>query len=185
MTTLKKTTILIISLLAIGAIERTARAEEVVERKLGVGYKVGNGIGFAGGDLIYRAFPHVGFDLQINYFGAKDSLANGSPVTYSGVGLAPAVHAQLRPIGHTPYLAVGAIYARLAAHHEGDTITGTGAGFFVNAGYEWRFASGVGVLLGAGVGDLVSMHFAGPSASADMNPNDVYFNIEGGVRYFF
>lgn len=162
-----------------------ARADEVVERKVGVGYKVGNGIGFAGGDLIYRAFPHVSVDLQVGYYGSKDTLTDGSAVTYSGLGFAPAIHAQLRAVGHTPYVSVGGIYARLAAHHDGDTVTGTGTGFFANAGYEWRFASGVGVILGAGLGDLISMHFEHGDTTADMMPNQLYFNIEGGVRYFF
>lgn len=168
-----------------GVLGRPARAEEVVERKLGVGYKVGNGMGFEGGDLIYRAFPHVSFDLQVGYYGAKDTLPDGTAVSYSGVGFAPALQAQLRAVGHTPYLSVGATYMRLAAHRESETVTGSGTGFFVNAGYEWRFASGVGVMLGAGVGDIVSMHFEDSASSLDVIPNLVYFNIEGGVRYFF
>ena len=39
--------------LALSLVGKPARAEEVVERKLGVGYKIGNGMGFEGGDLIY------------------------------------------------------------------------------------------------------------------------------------
>jgi hypothetical protein len=171
--------------LMFGALGSPARAEEVVERKLGVGYKVGNGMGFEGGDLIYRAFPHVSFDLQVGYYGAKDTLPDGTGVTYSGIGFAPALHAEVRAVGHTPYLSAGATYMRLAARHEGETVTGTGAGFFANAGYEWRFASGVGVILGAGIGDIVSMHFEDSSSSLDVIPNVFYFNIEGGIRYFF
>lgn len=171
--------------LAFSLVAGPARAEEVVERKLGVGYKVGNGMGFEGGDLIYRAFPHVSFNLQVGYYGAKDTLPDGTAVTYSGVGFAPALQAQLRAVGHTPYLSAGATYMRLTAHRESETVTGSGSGFFVNAGYEWRFASGVGVMLGGGVGDIVSMHFADSSSSLDVMPNLVYFNIEGGVRYFF
>jgi hypothetical protein len=162
-----------------------ARAEEVVERKFGVGYKVGNGIGFEGGDLIYRAFPHVGFDLQIGYYGSKDSLPDGSPVTFTGVGFAPAVHAQLRPIGHTPYLSAGLAYMRLEASHEGQLATGSATGFFTNVGYEWRFASGLGILVGGGVGDIMSLHVQEGAAGATDSTNHVYFNVEGGVRYFF
>jgi hypothetical protein len=168
-----------------GLVGRSAQAEEVVERKVGVGYKVGNGIGFEGGDLIYRAFPHVSFDLQISYYGSKDTLADGSAITYSGVGVAPAVHAQLRSVGHTPYLSAGLMYMRLDAHHESESATGSGTGFFANAGYEWRFASGIGVIVGAGVADIVSLHFEDSVASASRTSNGVDFNIEGGVRYFF
>jgi hypothetical protein len=176
---------IIVAALAFGALGRSARAEEIVERKLGVGYKVGNGIGFEGGDLIYRAFPHVSFELQIGYYGEKDTLPDGSGVTFTGVGFAPAVHAQFRATGHTPYLSAGLMYMRLDAHHEGESAVGSGTGFFVNAGYEWRFASGLGILVGGGVGDVVSLHFEDSEVSASKTPNDVYFNIEGGVRYYF
>ena len=171
--------------LAFGVFGRPAQAEEVVERTLGVGYKVGNGIGFEGGDLIYRAFPRVSFELQIGYYGEKDTLPDGSAVSFAGVGFAPAVHAQLRAIGHTPYLSAGLMYMRLDAHHEGESAVGSGTGFFVNAGYEWRFASGIGVLVGGGVGDVVSLHFEDSEVSASKTPNEVYFNLEGGVRYYF
>jgi hypothetical protein len=115
----------------------------------------------------------------------KDTLPDGTAVTYSGVGFAPALHAQIRAVGHTPYLSAGATYMRLAAHREDETVTGSGTGFFANAGYEWRFASGVGVIAGAGVGDIVSMHFANSASTLDGSPSVVYFNIEGGLRYFF
>lgn len=164
---------------------RLAGAEEVVERKFGVGYKVGNGIGFEGGDLIYRAFPHVGFDLQVGYYGSKDSLPDGSAVTFAGVGFAPAVHAQLRAIGHTPYVSAGLAYMRLEANHEGQLATGSGTELFTNIGYEWRFASGLGILVGGGVGDIISLHVQEGAEGTTDSTNHVYFNIEGGVRYFF
>jgi hypothetical protein len=172
--------------LAFGLIGRPVRAEELVERKLGVGYKVGNGIGFEGGDLIYRAFPHVSFELQINYCAITDSLPDGTALSFSGVGFAPAVHAQLRPLGHTPYLSAGLIYVRMDASHEGDSVGNTsGAGFFANAGYEWRFASGIGVIVGAGVNDILTLHAETAFASATKTGNEVNFNLEGGIRYYF
>jgi hypothetical protein len=172
--------------LALGMLGKPARAEEVVERKLGVGYKIGNGIGFEGGDLIYRAFPHVSFELQVNYCEFTDTLVDGSAINFSGVGFAPAVHAQLRAVGHTPYLSAGLIYVRVDANHEGESVgTASGTGFFANVGYEWRFASGIGIILGAGVGDLVSLHAQDGVASVSKTTNDVNFNLEGGVRYYF
>jgi hypothetical protein len=165
---------------------RPARCEEVVERKLGVGYKIGNGIGFEGGDLIYRAFPHVSFELQINYCALNDSLPDGSALTFSGIGFAPAVHAQLRPLGHTPYLSAGLIYVRMDASHEGASVgTTSGTGFFANVGYEWRFASGIGVIVGAGANDIVTLHAETAFASASKTGNEVSLNLEGGVRYYF
>jgi hypothetical protein len=62
--------------LVLGVLGRPARAEEIVERKVGVGYKIGNGMGFEGGDLIYRAFPHVSVDPQVGYYGSKAARAN-------------------------------------------------------------------------------------------------------------
>src|SRR4051794_1657238 len=40
---------------------------------LGVGYKIGNGIGFLGGDLIISPIPHLALDLQANTFSVATS----------------------------------------------------------------------------------------------------------------
>ena len=52
-------------LLTIGA--GRAHAEETEPHPVGVGYKIGNGLGFLGADLLLRLIPHVVFDLQVNY----------------------------------------------------------------------------------------------------------------------
>src|SRR4051794_3413570 len=39
-------------------------AEEVVSRHVGVGYKIGNGLGFVGADLLIEPIEHLTFDLQ-------------------------------------------------------------------------------------------------------------------------
>lgn len=162
---------------------RAAAAESEVHR-IGVGYKVGNGLGLAGGDLIVRAWPHVSFDLQVNYLSATDT-SYGDTLTLSGVGFAPAVHAQLKPVGHTPYLSAGALYLRFSAHDDVNSGSGTATGFFANAGYEWRFASHVGVLVGAGISDLLTVHGDTAAASFTYTPDKILFNIESGIRYFF
>src|SRR5450759_5354287 len=52
---------------------------------LGIGYKIGNGLGFLGGDIVVSPIPHVVLDLQANTFSA-----NTSSGTATGFGLAPA-----------------------------------------------------------------------------------------------
>ena len=149
-----------------------AHAEEEVEaRKIGVGYKIGNGIGFLGGDIVLRLIPHVAFDLQASY---------ASIDTLTGYGLAPTVQFQLKDAGHTPYLGGGLQYANLSNSTEG----GYATGFVINAGYEWRFANGLGILVGGGIQDLGTVHVtrgtASGTGSGGVNPN-----LEAGVRYFF
>lgn len=149
-----------------------AHAEEEVDaRKIGVGYKIGNGIGFVGGDLILRLIPHVAFDLQASY-ASIDNL--------TGYGLAPTVQFQLKDAGHTPYLGGGLQYVSLSNSTEG----GYATGFVVNAGYEWRFANGLGVLVGGGIQDLGTIHVTSGTATATTK-GGVNPNLEAGVRYFF
>ena len=154
------------------AASKTARAEEVVQRKIGVGYKAGNGLGLEGGDVVLRLLPHVVVDLQANYMTSSDA---------SGFGVVPTVQVDLKSIGHTPYVSAGVIYAQLSDADVAVHITG----FVANVGYDWRFASGIGVMVGAGVGDAASVHVTRGDA-ADVNTmTGAHFNLETGVRYFF
>src|SRR5438477_7517055 len=61
-------------------------AEEVASKHLGVGYKIGNGLGFVGGDILVSPIDHLTFDLQANWFSATSSGTSAN-----GYGLAPAV----------------------------------------------------------------------------------------------
>ncbi|HVY60201.1 MAG TPA: hypothetical protein VHF22_01050 [Planctomycetota bacterium] len=149
-----------------------AHAEETQSRTVGIGYKVGNGIGFTGGDLIVRAVPRVVLDLQASY-GAVDGL--------TGFGVAPTVQFQWKPVGHTPYVGVGVAHARLS----NDSVGGYVTGFVANAGYEWRFASGLGVLAGGGVQDHGPVHVTRGSAVNESKWSGPSFNLEAGLRYFF
>ena len=168
------TRVLLITACAAVLATRPAHADQEVQaRKVGVGYKIGNGIGFAGGDIVLRLLPHVVFDLQASY-------ASSSGLT--GYGLAPTVQLQLNEVGHTPYISAGVQHARLSDETRGAYATG----FVANAGYEWRFASGVGVIVGGGIQDLGPIHgtkgTAAPSESYKTGPR---LNLEAGVRYFF
>jgi len=151
---------------------RPAQAEEVEVRKVGVGYKIGNGIGFVGGDVVLRLVPHVVLDLQANY-ASVDGM--------TGYGLAPTVQLQLKEVGHTPYLGAGIQYATLSDAWRGGYVTG----FVVNAGYEWRFASGLGVLVGGGIQDIGTLHVTKGMLASPAPAGGVHVNLEAGVRYFF
>jgi hypothetical protein len=170
--------------MALGAVlvfgSARAHAEEIDPHTVGIGYKIGNGLGLAGADLILRLFPHVVFDLQANYYSASTTTSDGSTQSVTGYGFAPTVQFQLKSIGHTPYLGVGLVYV----HESFQGATASATGFLLNAGYEWRFASGVGVLVGGGIDDLGSVHATNGTSTLDV-PGAVLFNIEAGVRYYF
>lgn len=147
---------------------------------IGLGYKIGNGLGFVGADVVGRFIPHLAIDLQANYLSVSVGQPSGSSLTATGYGFAPMLQAQWKTIGHTPYLGVGLVYA----HESVEGASASATGFLLNAGYEWRFASGVGVLVGAGIDDLGTIHATSPTATLDA-PGGVLFNLEAGVRYFF
>jgi hypothetical protein len=160
---------------------QTARAEETEARPVGVGYKIGNGIGFLGADVIVRAIPYVAFDLQANYLSESVDDGSGTTGTATGYGFAPTVQLQLKPVGHTPYLGVGFAYVHLSL---GD-VTGSASALLANLGYEWRFASGVGVLLGGGIADIGSISAMGADGRTISESGGLHFNIEASVRYYF
>jgi hypothetical protein len=166
--------------LALLAGPNAARAEETDAQPFGIGYKIGNGIGFVGGDLIVRAIPYVSLDLQANYVSVPVDQGNGTIASATGYGFAPMVQGQLKPVGHTPYLGLGFVYAHLSL---GD-VTGSVSALLVNAGYEWRFASGVGILLGGGIAEIGSVHAMSSTSSIDES-GGLHFNIEAGLRYYF
>jgi hypothetical protein len=142
---------------------------------VGVGYKIGNGLGFEGADLIVSPVPHVVLDLQANRF----SFSGGIGRDATGYGLAPGVQLYLNAPGRsTPYLAAGWLQAKVKL----DGASGSGNGFFVNAGYEWKWTNGLGILLGGGLGYLTEIDVSG-STSAIHNDGGLHPNLEAGLRY--
>lgn len=165
-------------LLIIGA--GRVRAEETEPHPVGVGYKIGNGIGIVGADLLLRLIPHVVFDLQANYVSLSEQVYGGASQTVTGYGLAPTVQFQLKPIGHTPYLGIGMVYVNESLNG----VTASATGLLLNAGFEWRFASGVGVLVGGGIDDVGKISATDGTTTIE-RPGGVLFNLEAGVRYYF
>jgi hypothetical protein len=148
----------------------------VVRKRLGVGYKIGNGLGFVGGDLIIAPLPHVTLDLQANWFSISSAGSSAS-----GYGLAPSVQGHLFD-GQvsSPYAGLGYVYATLSL----DGVTASAHGVFANLGYEWRWDSGLGILLGGGVGQLGAIT-ATNGAETVSSPGGTHFNLEVGLRFMF
>ena len=133
---------------------------------LAAGYKVGNGLGFAGVDLVVQPLERWALDLQLAQ----------SPI---GVDLAPSLQYHLDPASGT-YVSLG--YNRTALE-----IFGQGRarnGLFANVGRQWRpwprlgVVAGVGYQVGLPSTDEVfgqTVHTAGWGA----------VNFEFGLRYYF
>jgi hypothetical protein len=170
----------LLGILTLGLLAGSARADEppaAAERRLGVGYKLGNGIGFYGGDLVVDPLPHLSLDLYASYI----SQSADSGGTATGFALAPALQGALFAGGRsTPYLAIGMQYVNLSL---GDA-TASGTGFFANLGYEWKFRSGLGIQLGAGIQHL-SKVVATDGVTSVTTGGKTAPNIEFGVRYMF
>jgi hypothetical protein len=150
------------------------------EKHIGVGYKIGNGLGFTGADLIIAPIGHVALDLQANYV-SVDVSDGFTTRTATGYGLAPSLQGRLyEGQVNTPYLGVGFLRVSLSL----DSVTASGNGYFVNGGYEWRWDSGLGVLLGAGVAHINSVH-ATDGVTTINDAGFTRFNLEVGLRFMF
>jgi hypothetical protein len=154
----------------------TAPSEDA-RKRLGVGYKIGNGLGFVGGDVIINIVDHLSLDLQAH----RLSFDAGPDGTATGWGLGAEAQLFLKA-GQvsSPYLGLGLATAHLSLQD----VTGSATGYFANLGYEFRWSWGLGILLGAGAGYIGSVHATSPEASISTS-GGAYFNIEGGLRYMF
>jgi hypothetical protein len=155
-----------------------AADEELPSHKyIGIGFKIGNGMGFVGGDVIISPVNHLTLDLQANYL--STGVTGGGTAT--GYGLAPTLQGHLfSGQVSSPYLGVGALYATMSM----EGVTASASGVVANAGYEWRWASGLGILLGGGIGYLGNIHATDGVTTVDA-PGGSRFNIEAGLRYMF
>jgi hypothetical protein len=143
-------------------------------RVFGLGYKIGNGIGFIGADAILIPVPHLCFDMQGAFIRVSDS---GS--TANGFGLAPEVQYQLFTGRRgTPYVGVGLQYVNLIM----GSATGEGYGVFGNVGYVYTFSFGLGFELGLGAQYMTEAKVTSGATTVTMG-GEAAFNIEASVRY--
>jgi hypothetical protein len=151
-------------------------APPVPEKKVGVGYKIGNGLGFVGADLIVAPVEHLAFDLQINHL--SYSTSDG---TATGTGLAPSV--QGRFFGgqrSTPYVSLGWVHASLKLQD----VSSAASGVFANVGYEWRWDSGFGLILGGGLAHVGAVN-ATDGVTTISRSGGWLPNLEFGARFMF
>jgi hypothetical protein len=155
-----------------------ARApDESVSKVLGVGYKVGNKLGFVGGDLVVTPIDHLTLDLQVSWYSA--SSPTGASAT--GFGLVPALQYHFKSgWGSSAYIGVGYLYTRISL---GD-MTKSGRGGALNAGYEWRWPNGLGVLVGGGLAYIGAFELTDGLNTIKSNEG-VQPNLEAAVRYMF
>lgn len=153
--------------------DRTAPAKPPYQRPvLGIGYKIGNGIGFLGADIIIAPIDLIALDFHAAYATWGDA---------DGFGLAPALQLKFRDAPKpTPYVAFGVQYAKMSL----GSVSGEATGFFANAGYEWRWDSGLGILLGAGLQHMSSVS-ASNGTDTISRKGGTLPNLEFGVRYLF
>ena len=143
------------------------------ERTLGVGYKIGNGLGLAGADVIVAPIEHLAFDAQLN-----DLVGYGNA---TGWGYALAGVWRLKGGQQsTLYADVGFAHAKLTLSPQ----TGTAWSFFTNVGYEWRWDSGFGILVGAGLAHIGTITVT-DGVSTDQVKGGWAPNLEAGLRYMF
>ena len=141
---------------------------------VGIGYKIGNGLGFLGLDAIVSPVSHIAFDLQFSVFSA--STPSG---TATGIGWAPMFQLYFNDPGRsTAYLGVGWIHAEAALHNVSASVNGVAA----NLGYEWKWQSGFGIQLGGGVAKLGDATATDGSNTVSID-GGVHFNLELGLRY--
>jgi hypothetical protein len=142
----------------------------------GLGYKLGNGLGFLGADAILSPLPHVALDFQVSAFSAATT--GGSA---SGVGLAPMLQLFFSDPGRsTPYLGFGWLHASASLQN----ITASVSGYAANVGYEWKWSSGFGILLGGGVA-VLGKATATDGVNTVSISGGVHPNLELGLRFLF
>jgi hypothetical protein len=102
---------------------------------VGIGYKMGNGLGFLGLDTIVSPVPHIAFDIQFSVFSGSSTAG-----TAVGIGWAPMFQLYFSDPGRsTAYLGVGWIHAEASLQNVKASVDGAAA----NLGYEWKWQSGL------------------------------------------
>ena len=141
---------------------------------LGIGYKVGNGLGFLGADMIVSPAPHVALDFQVSVFSVQTPTRSAN-----GFGLAPMLQGFFYdPPRSSGYVSLGFLYASASLQNAHASVTGIAA----NLGYEWRWESGFAILLGGGVAVLQDATATDGPSTVRIN-GGFHPNLEFGIRY--
>jgi hypothetical protein len=155
----------------------------VAPRRTAIGWAIGNGLGFLSGDVSRRVAPRVGVELQLAY-------AHEEPVDHTAYAIAPIVRAYLEPEGSSFYAAAGVSVAWKSERSSGAVasfgprVSWVSYAAFANLGHEWRWPSGLGIRLGAGMGWRPERS-GGSGERAWHEERYRGVNLEGGLRYWF
>jgi hypothetical protein len=129
-------------------------------------------MGFLGADLIVSPTPHLTVDFQVSTLIAS---------TASGYGVAPMLQVHFNDPGlSSAYLAAGWLHAAVSLGNVNASVSG----YASNVGYEWRWHSGTGLLLGAGVSWLGRVHATDGVDTVSLR-GGAHFNLELGLRFLF
>lgn len=143
----------------------------------GLGYKVGNGLGFLGADMIITPIPHLSLDFQVSLFSVKTPTHNAN-----GFGLAPMFQIFPNEMGRsTPYFGFGLIYASASLQNAHASVNGIA----LNVGYEWKWESaqsGFGILLGGGAAVMGDATATDGTNTVNIS-GGAHFNLEFGLRF--
>ena len=143
------------------------------DRVLGVGFHPGNFVGPLAFDVILRPLPHIAVDVQ--------AATSSSDLGMRTLEIAPQLQWEFRRGWRsTPYAGLGYRYEEDRL----DGVTATSKGGFLVGGWQFRWRSGFGVLLGAGVLYMTSVTLNTPGASY-WSSGGWFGTYEVGARYFF
>ncbi|MDX2019491.1 MAG: hypothetical protein SF187_04570 [Deltaproteobacteria bacterium] len=165
-----------IAVACVGLLWASAAAAAEAPHTLGVGYKIGNGLGFLGADAVLGVGEHLSLGLQANYFSDTSELGD----KYTGYGVLPFVQYRFRAPGSSPYLSAGPLYA----HVRLNDVTAAAYGAVLNAGWEWIWSSGIAINVGAGASYLGKITATDGFTTVERG-GGVAFNIEAALRYYF
>jgi hypothetical protein len=97
----------------------------------------------------------------------------------TGFGFAPGLQGHFRA-GQVSGPYVGAAFIYLKMELDGDSVSVAAMAF--NAGWEWKWTSGLGIILGGGIGHITSVS---ANTGIEYNGKRTMFNLESGIRYMF
>jgi hypothetical protein len=139
---------------------------------VGVGYHPGNFIGPLAFDVILRPLPHIAVDLQVSPWSLDDNVHK--------LGIAPQLQWEFRRGWQTPYVGLAFRYEEVWS----GAVTASSKGGFLVGGWQWRWPSGFGVLVGGGVLYMTPVALNAPRVGY-WSSGGLYGTYEVGVRYFF
>jgi hypothetical protein len=150
------------------AVTQAAPREPIV----GVGFHPGNFVGPLAFDIILRPLPHIAVDLQVGTWSSDNDLR--------GLGVAPQVQWEFLRGLQTPYVGLGFRHEEVWS----DGVMASSNGGFLVGGWQRRWQSGFGVLVGGGVLYMTPVTLIAPRVQY-WSGGGLYGTYEVGVRYFF